>query len=96
MLATFRWLKEQCSRNKADSRKTNAGFLKCTVDEFDAKFFNISPKEMVCLDPQHRLLHELVWEGLEDAAINPQSLEGTNGGVFMGSWTTDYKELLSQ
>ncbi|CAL8085358.1 unnamed protein product [Orchesella dallaii] len=91
----FRWLREQCSRTKADCRKTNAGFLKCPIDDFDAKFFGISPKEMVSLDPQHRLLHELVWEGLEDAAIDPSSLEGTNGGVFIGSWLNDYKDILN-
>ncbi|CAL8085455.1 unnamed protein product [Orchesella dallaii] len=91
----FRWLKEQTYRQILDSRKTNAGFLKCSVDDFDSKFFGISPKEMLHLDPQHRLLHELVWEGLEDAAIDPSSLEGTNGGVFIGSWINDYKEILS-
>ncbi|CAL8140616.1 unnamed protein product [Orchesella dallaii] len=91
----FRWLKEQVMRNVPDSRKVNAGFLKCSVDDFDSKFFGISPKEMVHLDPQHRLLHELVWEGLEDAGIDPSSLEGTNGGVFIGSWINDYKEILS-
>ncbi|CAL8143538.1 unnamed protein product [Orchesella dallaii] len=90
----FRWLREHSVRTVTDCRKTNAGFLKVPVDDFDAKFFGISPKEMVFLDPQHRLLHELVWEGLEDAAVNPQSLRGTNGGVFIGSWTNNYKEIL--
>ncbi|CAL8085106.1 unnamed protein product [Orchesella dallaii] len=90
----FRWLREQCSINKPEYRSTNAGFLKCPVDDFDAKFFNLSPKEMIAMDPQHRLLHELVWEGLEDAAIDPSSLEGSNGGVFIGSWLNEYKEIL--
>ncbi|CAL8084808.1 unnamed protein product [Orchesella dallaii] len=90
----FRWLREQSPRTAADCRKTNAGFLKVPVDDFDAKFFGISPKEMIFLDPQHRLLHELVWEGLEDAAVNPQLLRGTNGGVFIGSWTNYYKDIL--
>ncbi|CAL8084784.1 unnamed protein product [Orchesella dallaii] len=90
----FRWLREQSPRTVVDCRKTNAGFLKIPVDNFDAAFFGISPKEMVFLDPQHRLLHELVWEGLEDAAVNPQLLRGTNGGVFIGSWTNYYKDIL--
>ncbi len=35
----FRWIREQCTRYVPDSNKTNAGFLKIPVDEFDAKFF---------------------------------------------------------
>lgn len=107
----FRWTRDQTSRTFSEFRKTNAGFLKVPVDEFDAKFFGkncdcpsiylascseyhvklifnlctgISPKEAVYMDPQHRLLHELVWEGLEDAAIDALKLRGTNTGVFMG------------
>ncbi|CAL8129043.1 unnamed protein product [Orchesella dallaii] len=92
----FRWLNEDVSHPcKPEYRKTNAGFLGCPVGDFDSKFFNISPKELIGMDPQHRLLHELVWEGLEDAAIKPESLEGTNGGVFIGSWTNDYKDIMN-
>lgn len=92
---TFRWLREQSSRNRPDCRATNAGFLKVPVDEFDAKMFGISPKEALSMDPQHRLLHEIIFEGLEDAAIDPAKLQGTNSGVFMGSWTNDYKDILT-
>ncbi len=35
----FRWMREQCSRQMAHARRTNAGFLKVPVDEFDSKFF---------------------------------------------------------
>ncbi|CAL8087651.1 unnamed protein product [Orchesella dallaii] len=91
----FRWPKEQCLVQGEKYRQTNAGFLKGRVDEFDAKFIGISGKEVICMDPQHRLLHELVWEGLEDAALNPQTLKGTNGGVFIGSWTNDYMNCLN-
>lgn len=35
----FRWTREQCSRQMAHARNTNAGFLKVPVDDFDAKFF---------------------------------------------------------
>src|SRR3989442_1782922 len=46
------------------------------------------------MDPQHRLLHEVVWEGLEDASINPHSLRGTNGSVFFGSWRHEYEDIV--
>lgn len=91
----FRWLPEQSIRNAEEFRNTNAGFLAVPVDEFDSKFFGISNKEAIFMDPQQRLLHELIWEGLEDAAIDPHSLHGVHGGVFIGSWVTDYRDILS-
>jgi acyl transferase domain-containing protein/surfactin synthase thioesterase subunit len=57
---------------------------------FDAEFFSITPSEAKDLDPQHRLLLELVWEALERAAIIPSSLAGTRTGVFIGISTFDY------
>ncbi len=42
----FRWMREQCSRFTADAKKTNAGFLKVPVDEFDAKFFGKSEEKL--------------------------------------------------
>lgn len=46
------------------------------MDSFDGKFFGISPADLMNTDPQQRLLMEVVWEALEDAAINPQNLKG--------------------
>ena len=71
------------------------GFLK-DIDQFDASFFNISPKEAHSMDPQQRLLLEVVWEALELAAINPGSLRGQAAGVFIGAATQDYAKLFSQ
>ncbi|MFG6107742.1 type I polyketide synthase [Leptothoe sp. EHU-05/26/07-4] len=60
------------------------------VDKFDAPFFGISTREALCLDPQQRLLLEVTWEALERAAINPQQLEKTKTGVFVGISNHDY------
>lgn len=49
------------------------------IEYFDAKFFNYSPKEAKIMDPQIRLLHECVWETLEDAAYNPETYDGLIG-----------------
>jgi len=83
---------ELLGKNTADGFE--AGFLKCRVDEFDAKFFGISPREAPFVDPQQRILLEVIWESLETANINPQTLRGTDTGVFMGVWQQDYDRLL--
>ncbi len=75
--------------------KTRCGGLLDHVDQFDASFFGITPREARALDPQHRLLLEVTWEALEDAAINPLSLAKTLTGVFVGISSSDYVRLLA-
>jgi 3-oxoacyl-[acyl-carrier-protein] synthase II len=60
------------------------------LQEFDAQFFRIAPREALSLDPQQRLLLEVSWEALENAAIAPERLVGTQTGVFIGICSTDY------
>ncbi|WP_435112844.1 type I polyketide synthase [Nocardiopsis synnemataformans] len=69
------------------------GFLE-QVDGFDADFFGVSPREAVVMDPQQRLMLELVWEALEDARTAPDTLEGSRTGVFVGVTWNDYANLL--
>jgi acyl transferase domain-containing protein/NADPH-dependent curcumin reductase CurA/acyl carrier protein len=63
------------------------------IDEFDAEFFDLFPREAALLDPQQRLFLQTAWEALEDAAIPADRLAGTKTGVFVGACTMDYALL---
>ncbi|MGW4246578.1 SDR family NAD(P)-dependent oxidoreductase [Nocardia sp. NPDC004722] len=68
------------------------GFVTGAAD-FDAGFFGIGPREAVAMDPQQRLLLEVSWEALEHAGIDPNSLRGSDTGVYSGVMYQDYEAL---
>ncbi|CAJ2514336.1 Uu.00g024550.m01.CDS01 [Anthostomella pinea] len=85
------------------SHATGGYFMNEDVALFDAAFFNF-PADVaneradaaICtqtMDPQIRLLLEVVYESTEDAGIPMETLSGTNTSVFSGCYGKDYHDL---
>ena len=63
------------------------------VDLFDARFFEISPREARATDPQQRILLQLAWEAMEDAGIAGDMPALARCGVYVGISNADYAVL---
>jgi acyl transferase domain-containing protein/acyl carrier protein len=63
------------------------------IDQFDAEFFGLTPREVASMDPQQRLVLEVSWEALERAGQAPDELQGSQTGIFIGITTNDYGQL---
>jgi acyl transferase domain-containing protein/acyl-CoA synthetase (AMP-forming)/AMP-acid ligase II/NADPH:quinone reductase-like Zn-dependent oxidoreductase/acyl carrier protein len=59
------------------------GFLD-GIEQFDPRFFGLSPREGALLDPQQRLFLEIAWEALEHSGATAERLALEPAGVFVG------------
>lgn len=67
----------------------NASAAMERIEEFDAAFFGLSPREAEITDPQHRVLLETAWAALEHAGHDPERGDqriGIFGGVAMNQY----------
>ena len=72
-----------------DPNYIKAGGVLEGIEQFDADFFNLSPREAEITDPQHRLFLEIAWQALEKAGYDPstsQELIGVYGGASISSY----------
>ena len=76
----------------AKSATKRGGFLD-RIDEFDAAYFGILPREAECMDPQQRLLLEVAIEAIDDAGLPHERLRGSRTGVYIASYHNDYAQL---
>ncbi|HVC89127.1 MAG TPA: type I polyketide synthase, partial [Acidobacteriaceae bacterium] len=86
-------LYEQVRSKHARLFTDRGGFLP-DIAGFDSQFFEISPRESIYIDPQHRLLLEVAWEALEDAGQTRETYENSATGVYLGLWTNEYESRL--
>ena len=85
-------------RTKDGAHYSKWGGFIAGVNEFDPKFFNISPKEAEILDPQERLFLQHAWMAVEDAGYTRASLQIPHGrnlpgqvGVYVGVMYNEYQ-----
>lgn len=54
------------------------------VDQFDAAFFGVGPREAAAMDPNQRVFLEVAYAALEDAGYGGRRVHGRQVGTFVG------------
>ncbi|GFF24565.1 lovastatin diketide synthase LovF [Aspergillus lentulus] len=75
-------------------RTQHGYFLQRDIAHFDASFFGMSKAEAARLDPQQRMLLEIVWECMENGGQT--QWRGKNIGCYVGVFGEDWLDLLSK
>ncbi|KAF1957271.1 hypothetical protein CC80DRAFT_592570 [Byssothecium circinans] len=75
---------------------TNANkayFLEDDINHFDAPFFNVQASEADAIDPQQRLLMEVVYESLCNAGQRVEDMKGSKTAVYVGLMCDDWAQI---
>ncbi|RBR03687.1 uncharacterized protein FIESC28_11725 [Fusarium coffeatum] len=98
---SLRWDQKTHVDPTGKAKNTGATPFGCWLDDpasFDARFFNISPREAPQVDPAQRLALMTAYEAIEQAGIVPDATPSTRPdrvGVFYGVTSNDWMETNS-
>lgn len=65
-----------------------------SIEGFDSDFFEYTPQEALIMDPQIRVMHECVWEAIENAGYGPLKYDKPVG-LFVGGTSNQYWEYIT-
>ncbi|KAL4804624.1 hypothetical protein BDV18DRAFT_165984 [Aspergillus unguis] len=74
-------------------RYTEGYTISNDLEDFDAGFFNVNATDAQFMDPQQRQLLECCFECLESGGVTLEDVSGTETGVYVGSFASDYETL---
>ena len=76
--------------HKPGTMRPKGGMFLSDIDlaDFDASFFEISGTEAIAMDPNQRQMLEVVFEGLENAGIPLEKLDGAPVACYVGSYAS--------
>ncbi|MEM8721263.1 MAG: SDR family NAD(P)-dependent oxidoreductase [Cyanobacteria bacterium P01_G01_bin.39] len=80
---------EKQDLNIESNQEIKAAGLLEDIEQFDASFFGLNPREAEIMDPQHRLFLECAWSALEDAGYDSER-EERSIGVYAGVGRSTY------
>lgn len=75
------------------SNVLNSYLIEEDTRHFDAQFFNIPGSEADGIDPQQRVLMEVVYEALEASGHKIEELSGSQTAVYVGVMCNDYAHI---
>ncbi|KAK0748473.1 hypothetical protein B0T21DRAFT_420395 [Apiosordaria backusii] len=82
------------SRHHGTTNTRKAYFLEEDFRLFDNGFFGIRKEEAESMDPQQRILLEVVYESLEAAGYSISHLKGSLTGVYVGQLNGDFYDVV--
>ncbi|KAK6183409.1 hypothetical protein SNE40_010898 [Patella caerulea] len=64
-------------------------------DKWDFKVYGVNEFEALKMDPQHKFVLDSTFMALENAGISKQQISGSNTGVYIGMFNSDYSNIFS-
>ena len=78
-----------------NSQQTFWGNFLEDVEEFDHRFFKISPREAMSMDPQQRIALQVAYEAIESSGYFGQLPLNKSVGCYLGVGSVDYQDNVS-